>query len=326
MDVTSPLATVFPDLEWDNDRQGNEFAEVEVGPFTIRIDKEYDDDFGYDMGKGISNPEDGAIRNRNAGYNEYKWYLPETTAEDHYKELARDASWTIDECRAEASKYAMQDFQRWADYGNGWSYLYIKVTITYLGYEIGEAGCGGVESDSEDEHIFTIALEDMGDAINQALNALEQFKDAPSYLLVELDAKIDASFKEAYDAQRAAWTGPTFASKSFDPENRRREDKDIPPYVPVDEDEWHRIYCPICEDNQVTDEEDRYEFGRNVAREYDFMCCRSCYYELYEEAEAELIRLHDESCAENGVFYNISVNDVEAKMAQMRREEVNERG
>ena len=315
MSTTSILSQFLPDLDWEYDRRGDEVAALEIGPFTITVKKKLDDYFDWEQGKGIHNPEPGAIRHRNGDRNSYDWFLPDMTAEDHYKELARDSRWTIDEARQEASKYVMQDYRRWWTYGQEWNYVYVVVTIEYQNYEIGVASCGGIESDSDNEHFVTIAWEDMGEAINDALHELEKFKDAPSYLLVELDAKIDEAFAASYAAHMAERNEPTFHHRPFDPTNFRRPDEDIPAYVPVDEDEYRVIICPRCDYSDITDGEYCYVIGKKD----EFSICRDCYYELDEMATERLNKAQQEA----NLYTNLTVYEIELEILEILKEEGN---
>lgn len=93
--------------------------------------------------------------------------------------------------------YCCQDASRLEDYGNGWSYNWLKITIECNGQEIGDGSLGGIESDCDDATIAEIIRETASEAFRMAADSLDT--DEEKAQLAAIRAKIEETKSFDFD-------------------------------------------------------------------------------------------------------------------------------
>lgn len=87
--------------------------------------------------------------------------------------------------------YCAQDASRLEDYGNGWWYNWLKISIECNGQEIGNGSLGGIESDCGPADVAEIVRETASEAFREAADSLDT--DEEKAQLAAILAMIEAS-------------------------------------------------------------------------------------------------------------------------------------
>ena len=250
MSARPHIPKILPEIDWDDTNDGKRF-EFPWGQFRIVLSQGNDyDEEPSDLGKGVGKREAkaGDIARHSVGYHEYEYFRPATTAMEHYRDLARDATSDAEIAAAmvEASRYVHQDYKRWEDYNrNEWCYTGVKACIHYQEVKLADSSVWGVESDS-DGYEKECAWEQLYEAIDEAIASLKRLRiQVNGAALLKLEALMQAKSQAAYEAQRAEYAAKYPQGHVENQAVRvERQPKDIPDYIPQKDDEYRT--CEIC--------------------------------------------------------------------------------
>jgi hypothetical protein len=140
---------------------------------SITIEHIYDDnpDSSY-LGKYSDQWQVGAIKRYNAGWNEYKYFIPAISYKEHWKDLHK-MGYSKGNCDYLARSYNYQDYRRMERLNNGdWCYIGIraKAEVSYPIFgnshrleHFTSGGLYGIESDSDNSYIKEIEQEQLDD-------------------------------------------------------------------------------------------------------------------------------------------------------------------
>lgn len=140
--------------------------------YDLRASVMYEDDpdLSY-LGEFTDKWSPNAIKRRNPGWRECKYWVPANTYEDHYRGLrAMNFDKHTSDCLAR--KYVANDLRRHETYGDNWGQYVVVVTAHRYNKEVGDAGIGGVELDSLADAYLEEVTNDLAD---EALDSAERY-------------------------------------------------------------------------------------------------------------------------------------------------------
>jgi hypothetical protein len=139
---------------------------------SITIEHLYDEspDTSW-LGRYTDKWETGAIKRHNAGHNEYKYFVPGTTYQEH-RDALHKAGYSRGNCDELAREYNYQDFKRMERLNNGdWCFLGIQAEAVIIVdsqlQRITSGGLWGIESDSDASYISEVENEQLLDLKTQ---------------------------------------------------------------------------------------------------------------------------------------------------------------
>lgn len=170
-----------PVLDWQDNRQGMLYANIEQSGFTVHVELGYDEspDLSW-LGEYSNKPGEDSI-DRQASHDqhrgEYRYWNPANTTEEHRQGLralyyGKHESYTL------ARSYVLRDYKAHEAYCKGDRVnLYVTATVSYKGVELARESIGGVDVESfRDEYLDDTAWEIIPGAIRQAKDTLADLR------------------------------------------------------------------------------------------------------------------------------------------------------
>lgn len=162
-------------LEWDKDRRGPPEVRMTLDGFDIVVRLEPDDvDTSDYLGSFTDKFELGAIARKNPGRNEYKYFVPGISREEHRKSLSM-MGYSRGEANRLASKYVREDMARAERFASGdighWCIL-VRVYKESIGLAVDSLG--GIDHDSDQEFIDSSAWDCIENALPEARKMIEK--------------------------------------------------------------------------------------------------------------------------------------------------------
>ena len=155
-------------------------ATWEQDGFSLRAEVQADDDADFSfLGEFTRNWAPGAIHHDYLDSMTFDWFVPTSTEDEHFRGL-RQMKYGRRAAHELARSYVRQDYKRLREYGVYWWSVGIVVTVSRAGIELGDASVWGIESDSDEGYLTEMALDLVGDALEQARAALERLCGASS--------------------------------------------------------------------------------------------------------------------------------------------------
>lgn len=177
--------TVATPIEWANGA-----ARVDIGPYSVEIKQEYDNDPDLSwLGRHTNIPGydaiDRAKTRAGTAAHEFRYWRPAITLDVHFRELRR-----LGYCKADAwlkaLEYRERSYNRAESFCRGdWAMLGITATARIGNMACGYASVWGIESDSGD-YIDEIALEMAHEAASAADNDRDNMIRARAEQIVTL--------------------------------------------------------------------------------------------------------------------------------------------
>lgn len=147
--------------------------------FVVKWETDESPDLSH-LGSFSGRQETGAIRRENVDRGQLPWFVPGTSAQEHYEGLitsTRQRSgqlYTEKGARRLAAQYVLADLHRLETYGNHWWMVGCIVTFkTDAGIVLGAASLGGIESDSDKAYKAEIIRDLKAEAYGQSKNTLK---------------------------------------------------------------------------------------------------------------------------------------------------------
>jgi hypothetical protein len=312
-------------LDWNDhpeERRAIRIGTIDHGPIHCQILQYYDEDdwmMAEDLGQGVLRPEDGDIQHIHADWGAYRWFRPAEDAYELYKEFVTYLP--PEEARKEASAYVMHTYTRWDTLGNHWNYLYLKARVLLVERdedgdivnepeELAEVNGGTFESDCGQDEIDGIALEALDEALIDARKyCTENMLLLDQTSLTDLTDAITFIFAQRRkEHERAQKRQEPVAVSTYVPP------VEIPPYIPLDKQEYYSRYCLLCDENF---EEHPYELRCcEDCRAYTLDLARNAGRDFYQNA---IGRYGDNLCGgDEGCFQRIGILVTEGDLYRMK--------
>lgn len=162
-------------IDWDKDRRGTPEARMKLDGFDVVVRLESDDIETSDyLGTFTDKWELGAIARKNPGRNEYKYFVPGISHEDHRKSLSM-MGYSKGEANRLASKYVRESMARAERFASGdighWCLL---VYVYKESIELASQSLGGIEHDSDQEYIDYETWNLVQEALPEAQKTIEK--------------------------------------------------------------------------------------------------------------------------------------------------------
>lgn len=124
------------------------------------------------LGKFTNVWSKNAIKRRNPGHNEYRYWIPARTYHEHLRDL-RSAGHDKHSADCLARKYVANDMERHESFGESWYSIGIQADVFRQGVKLGSGSMWGIDSDSEKSYIDSIAFDVAEEAMREAKASLD---------------------------------------------------------------------------------------------------------------------------------------------------------
>jgi len=140
---------------------------------SVRVDYDEIGDLSH-LGEFTDNPK-GAVKRKKIGWNEYKYFRPATSYEEHRRALSK-LGYSRQAADVLARKYMRQDAEYAEEFARGdRSLLVVEVQVSKMGVELGFESVGGVDVDDLDDPYLDELAEDLiPSALHEAKQKLQK--------------------------------------------------------------------------------------------------------------------------------------------------------